>query len=168
MEFIKQRAWFGAIIFGLILIGAGVFMAREGRLAYNDVKDTLAAEKIVSSEDADIPLVPVTGPDEAKAQADAIHTHILKTTGGKTYAELDRNDPNRAQYLNSVTLRTALMESYMAFRIADLVSGVGLIVILLGGSQVVLGIYLGFVAKPAPAAATATTAAATRTVPGGI
>ena len=143
MEFIKRRAWIGAIVFGVVLIGAGLFMVREARAAHDEVTDTLAAEKIVSSEDADIPLVAVTGPAEAKAQADAIHTHILKTTNGKTYAELDRNDPNRAQYLNSVTLRTALMESYMAFKIAELVQGVGLIVALIGGSQVVLGIYLG-------------------------
>jgi hypothetical protein len=153
-------------VFGLVLIGAGAFMVREGRLAYSDVRETLAGERIVSSEDAGIPLAPVTGPDEAQAQADAIRTHMLTTTNGKTYAELDRNDPNRAQYLNSVTLRTALMESYMAFKIADLVSGVGLIVVALGGSQVVLGIYLGLVARPAKAQATP--AAWTRTVPGGV
>jgi hypothetical protein len=47
------------------------------------------------------------------------------------------------------------MESYMAFKIADLVSGVGLIIALLGASQVVLGVYLGFVARPARAAAEA-------------
>jgi len=153
MEFIRQKAWIGAIVFGVVLIGAGVFMAREGRLAYNDVKDTLAAERIVSAEDAGIPMAPVTGPEEAKAQAEVIKAHMLKTTNGKTYAELDRTDPNRAQYLNSVTLRTALMESYMAFKIADLVSGVGLIVIALGGSQVVLGIYLGLARQPNKAGA---------------
>lgn len=165
VEFIKQRAWIGAIIFGLVLAGAGAFMVREGRLAHNDVEDTLAAERIVSSEDADIPLTAVTGPAEAEAQANAIKTHMLKITNGKTYAELDRNDPNRAQYLNSVTLRTALMESYMAFKIADLVSGVGLIVIALGGSQVVLGVYLGFVARPARAPAERR---ASIIIPGGI
>jgi len=155
MDFIKRRAWIGAIVFGVVLIGAGLYMVREARAAHDEVTDTLAAEKIVSSEDADIPLVAVTGPAEAKAQADAIHTHILKTTNGKTYAELDRNDPNRAQYLNSVTLRTALMESYMAFKIAELVQGVGLIVALIGGSQVVLGIYLGLTtAKVAGSVAT--------------
>jgi hypothetical protein len=123
-------------------------MVYEGRTAHNEVRDTLADEKIVSSEDAGIPVAAVTGPAEAKAQAEAIKNHMLTTTGGKTYAEMDRNDPNRAQYLNSVTLRTALMESYMAFKTADLVAGVGIIVILLGGSQIALGLYLGFAAKP--------------------
>jgi hypothetical protein len=153
MEFIKQKAWIGAVLFGVVLIIAGLFMVREGRMAHDEVENTLSSERIVSAEDADIPLAPVTGPEEAKAQADAIRQHMLKITNGKTYAELDRTDPNRAQYLNSVTLRTALMESYMAFKIADLVSGVGLIVVAIGGSQIVLGLYLGFVARPTGAPA---------------
>jgi hypothetical protein len=164
MDFIRNRAWIGAIVFGVVLIGAGLFMVREARMANDEVKDTLASERVVSSEDADIPLVAVTGPEEAKAQAEAIRTHMLKTTNGKTYAEMDRTDPNRAQYLNSVTLRTALMESYMAFKIAELVQGVGLIVAALGASQVVLGAYLGLIARPSKegerAAAAVTKAAA--------
>jgi hypothetical protein len=157
MDFIRNRAWIGAVVFGVVLIGAGLFMVREARAAHDEVTDTLAAERIVSAEDADIPLAAVTGPAEAKAQAEAIRTHMLKTTNGKTYAEMDRTDPNRAQYLNSVTLRTALMESYMAFKIAELVQGVGLIVAALGASQVVLGAYLGLIARPALVAAGAAT-----------
>src|SRR4051794_8499724 len=105
MTNIFKRSWLGALVLGVALIGAGAFMVYEGRTAHNQVRDTLADERIVSAEDADIPLVPVTGPAEAKAQADAIKGHMLKTTNGKTYAELDRNDPNRALYLNSITLR---------------------------------------------------------------
>lgn len=147
MKLFGKYAWAGAIIFGVVLFGAGLFMVREGRLAHNDVRDTLSSERIVTSEDADIPLKEVTGPAEAKAQADAIKAHVLTITGGKTYAELDRNDPNRTTYLQSVTLRTALMESYMAFKVADLVSGVGAIVAFLGLSHVVLGLYLGFAVR---------------------
>jgi hypothetical protein len=149
MKLITRWAWVGAVIFGFVLLGSGLFMVRQARAAHNDVRDTLSAERIVSAQDADIPLVPVTGPAEAKAQADAIKEHILKTTGGKTYAELPQNDPNRATYLNSVTLRTALMESYLAFKVADLVLGVGLIVALLGLSHIVLGFYLGLVLNSA-------------------
>ena len=149
MEFIRNRAWIGAIVFGVVLVGAGLFMVREARAAHDEVRDTLSAEKIVSAEDAGIPQAAVTGPEEAKAQAEVIKAHMLKTTGGKTYAELERTDPNRAQYLNSVTLRTALMESYLAFKVAELVQGVGIIVTLLGASHVVLGAYLGVIVVPA-------------------
>ena len=139
----------GAIAFGLVLVGSGAFMVGEARSARIDVRDTLAEEKIVTAEDADIPLAPVTGAAEARAQADVIQKHILSTTGGKTYSELPRDDPNRALYLNSVTLRTALMQSYMAFKVADLVQGVGVIVAMLGLSHIVLGAYLGLTVSSA-------------------
>jgi tetratricopeptide (TPR) repeat protein len=84
---------------------------------------------------------------EAKAQSDIIWAHTMKTTGGKTYTELAQTDPLRATYLQSVTLRTALMESYLAFKVADLVMGIGLIVALLGASQVVLGGFLGLMSR---------------------
>jgi hypothetical protein len=149
MEFIKKWAWLGAVGFGILLVGSGLFMVREARLAHNDVRDALAAERIVTPEDAEIPLAPVDSAAEAKAQADIIQTHALRTTEGKTYSELARDDPRRGTYLQAVTLRTALMESYLAFKVADLVQGIGIIVVLLGASHVVLGAYLGLVTAPA-------------------
>jgi len=144
---ILRWAWIGAILFGFVLTGAGLVMLYQGRQAHNEIRDTLAAERIVTAEDSDLPNVAVTGPAEAKAQSDAIWTHIMKQTGGKTYAEMGRDDPLRTTYLQSVTLRTALMESYLAFKVADLVMGIGLIVTLLGVSQVVLGGFLGLLVR---------------------
>jgi hypothetical protein len=149
MKALARYAWIGAVVFGLALAGGGVFMILEGRSTHDEVRDTLASEKIVTPEDAGIPTAPVTGPEEAKAQADVIREHVLKITGGKTYAELDKNDPNRNTYLTSVTLRTALMESYLAFKTSDLVTGMGVIVVFLGLSHVVMGAYLGIVVVPA-------------------
>ena len=149
MKAIGKWAWVGAVLFGIGLVIGGAFMIQQGRDAHNEVEDTLSSERIVTPEDAGIPTAPVTGPDEAKAQADVIRKHALEITGGKTYAELDRNDPNRNTYLQSVTLRTALMESYLAFKVSDLVVGMGVIVVFLGLSHVVLGAYLGLVLFPA-------------------
>jgi len=144
---ILKWAWIGAVLFGLGLIVAGIFMISQGRMAHNDVRDALSAERIVTPDDAALPNVAVTGASQAKAQSDVIWTHLMQQTGGKTYAELDRADPLRATYLQAVTLRTALMESYLAFKVADLVMGVGLIVLLLGASQVVLGGFLGLMSR---------------------
>lgn len=149
VNFVKRWAWIGAIAFGVVLVGSGLYMVREARIAHDDVRDSLAAERIITAEDAEIPLAPVNSASEAKAQADVIQKHALEITDGQTYAELPRDDPRRATYLQAVTLRTALMESYLAFKVADLVLGVGIIVALLGLSHVVLGGYLGFVAAPA-------------------
>lgn len=157
MSFISKWAWVGAVAFGLVLGASGIYMIGEARSAHDEVRDALAAEKIITAEDAEIPLVPVDTAAEAKAQADIIQTHALKITEGKTYSELDRSDPRRNTYLQAVTLRTALMESYLAFKVAELVQGVGAIVALLGGSHVVLGLYLGLVAAPAKQRAAAAT-----------
>ncbi|MEX2247387.1 MAG: aromatic ring-opening dioxygenase LigA [Dehalococcoidia bacterium] len=154
MNAVRKWAWIGAVAFGLLLCASGLFMVREARAAHDDVRDALAGERIVTAEDAEIPLAPVNGPAEAKAQADAIQMHVLESTDGLTYAELPRDDPRRATYLQAVTLRTALMESYLAFKVADLVLGVGLIVTLLGLSHVVLGVYLGLITMPARESAT--------------
>src|SRR5215211_2831282 len=145
MKTIAKWAWLGAVLFGIVLAGAGLFMMMQGKSAHDDVRDTLSSERIVAAEDAGVPAAPVTGPEEAKAQADVIREHVLSLTGGKTYAELARDDPNRNTYLQSITLRTALMESYLAFKISDLVVGIGAIVVLLGLSHVVLGLYLGLI-----------------------
>ena len=74
----------------------------------------------------------VDTPAEAQAMADVIKVHTLKTTEGKTYAQLDREDPNRDFYLKSVTLRSALTQAYMGFRVAELVMGIGAITMALG------------------------------------
>lgn len=152
MKLLATWAWAGAVVFGLILVGSGIYMAMEGRAAHNDVRDTLAEERIITSQKSAIPLTPVTGPEEAKAQADVIRDDILEITGGLTYAELARDDPRRDTYLDSVTLRSALMQSYMAFKVADLVTGIGALVAALGLAQIGLGLYLGFVVvrRPTP------------------
>ena len=147
MKSVLRWAWLGAIGFGVVLVGAGVFMVVEGRAAHDEVRTTLADERIITTEDAEIPLAEVDSAEEARAQADIIREHALAATGGKTYAELDRDDPARAVYLNSVTLRTALMESYLAFKVSDLVVGMGVIVALLGLSHVALGVFLGLAMK---------------------
>jgi hypothetical protein len=150
MKLIATWAWAGAVVFGLILVASGAYMTLQGQDARNDVRDTLSAERIITSKNAETPMKPVTGPAEAKAQADTIRDDALRITGGKTYAELAPDDPNRAVYLQSVTLRTALMQSYMAFKVSDLVTGVGALVAALGIAQIGLGLYLGFVVVRRP------------------
>jgi len=150
MKLMAKWGWTGLVGFGLVLVISGLFMIGQGISARDDVRDALVDERITTSENASIPQRPVTGAAEAKAQAEVIKEDVLRMTGGKTYAELDRSDPNRNTYLTSVTLRTALMQSYMAFKVADLVMGVGALVAVLGLGQAVLGLYLGFVVVRRP------------------
>ncbi len=115
--------WVAPIILGAVFIAAGAYMVIEGRDAKNEVRDAILRENITTSQDASIPNVPVDDAATARAQADVIEKHVSELTGGKTYAELPRDDPNRPVVLNSVTLRTALNEAVMGFKVSDLVIG---------------------------------------------
>lgn len=89
----------------------------------------------------------VDGPITAWAQADVIDTHALEATGGKTYAEMDREDPVRPTAMNGALLRGALFTSVLAFGVSFMAGGVGLTLILLAAGL--------FVATKQPKVATA-------------
>jgi hypothetical protein len=150
MKLLAKWGWIGLVGFGLILLVSGLFMITQGMSARDEVRNALEDERITTSENASIPSRPVNGADEAKAQADIIQQDVLNMTGGRTFAELERNDPMRNTYVTSIALRTALMQSYMAFKVADLVMGVGALVAVLGLAQFVLGLYLGFIVVKQP------------------
>jgi len=124
--------WLAPVIFGLVFIAGGIYMMQQGRDAHDEVEDALIAENIVTPEDASIPNVRVDDADSAKAQADIIETHYLELTEGKTYSELDREDPNRETAFRAASLRTSLNMAVMGFKVADLVVGLGAFMIVMG------------------------------------
>lgn len=69
---------------------AGLVMVIGGAWGISFTHENIAQEKIVTPEDAEIPGVPVSGPMTLKAQGDIIREHTLKSTGGKTFAEMPR------------------------------------------------------------------------------
>ena len=74
----------------------------------------------------------VNGPLDAYYQADIINKHALEGSGGKTYAELDREDPARATVMNASFLRASLFTSVIAFGVAAFAMGLGVLFILVG------------------------------------
>ncbi len=126
--------WVAPLVLGAVFIGAGVYMVVEGRDAKNEVRDAILRENITTSQDARIPNVQVDDATTARAQAEVIEKHVSELTGGKTYAELARDDPNRPVVLNSVSLRTALNQAVMGFKVSDLVIGLGAFMVVIGGT----------------------------------
>ena len=113
-------------------------MVTEGRSAKDEVSDAIISENIITSDDAAIPNVLVHDAATARAEADVIEVHYLELTGGKTYAELDRDDPNRETAFRAIQLRTSLNLAVMGFRVSDLVIGMGAFMIVIGGAFVIL------------------------------
>jgi hypothetical protein len=128
--------WLAPVVFGIAFVGGGIYMISEGREAKDEVEDAIIAENIVTPEDAAIPNVRVDDADSAKAQADIIEKHYLELTGGKTYSELDREDPNRETAFRAASLRTSLNLAVMGFKISDLVVGLGLFMIVMGVTNI--------------------------------
>jgi hypothetical protein len=137
------------MVLGLILVAAGFYTLNRGWDAKDQVRTELEAQKIVTPEDASIPNTKVNSSETAIAMADIINEHAMKATGGKTYAELDREDPARQTAFNASMLRTSLYTSAMAFNVADLVVGIGLLLLAVGFAVGGVGVALGGLVIPA-------------------
>ena len=129
--------WVAPIVLGIAFIGAGIYMVSEGREAHDEVRDAIVREKITTSDDATIPNETVDDAATAKAQANVIEKHYLEITGGRTYAELDRDDPNRDTALTAANLRTSLNLAVMGFKVSDLVVGMGFFLVAVGATFVI-------------------------------
>ena len=118
---------------GLLAIIAGAVFLVAGAVTWSQVSSHLAAENITVSDDAAaFGGEAVNTPWEAFAQADIINHHALDATGGKTYAELDKEDPLRAVAMNASFLRASLFTSVVAFGVAALVMGIGVVFGMIG------------------------------------
>jgi hypothetical protein len=114
------------------LLGALVMIIGGGTV-WGIVTSQLKAENITVSEDADfMPGAAVQGPFSAYAQAEIINHHALAASDGKTYAELEQDDPTRATVMNASFLRASLFTSVVSYGVSALVIGVGILFGLFG------------------------------------
>lgn len=121
---------------------AGPYMVYRGFDARDQVATQLKAEHIVTPEDASKPNIAVVDGPSAMVQADIINKHALESTGGKTYAQMDREDPGRQVAFNASALRSALMSSALAWEVANLVIGLGALVTFLGFILLAVGLVI--------------------------
>jgi len=158
----------------LIAFGAGaVYMGVDGR---DRVRDDLAREMIVGTDDSKIAGQKVDTGAEAQEFAATIRKHTLEATGGQTYAQMDRflhengnptsdeaaaaKDPKtgepvenglRDMWVTSTALSTALNTAYFAESVATFAIVMGVALLLTGIGFLVLTLRI-----LAPAARTKT------------
>lgn len=140
-------------IVGIVSIIAGIVMIVAGALTWGMVTSQLQAEKITVPGDSALmggafAGKPVGGPLTAYAQADAINMHAMKASEGLTYAELgakateakeagdealaEEYQTKRNTVMNGSFLRASLFSSVIAYGVAALVVGLGLIIGFIG------------------------------------
>ncbi|HEX2383147.1 MAG TPA: hypothetical protein VHI95_10950 [Acidimicrobiales bacterium] len=120
-------------IVGTISIVVGILAFFAGIAVWGVVRYQLSEQHITVSSDA--PFLTgkdVKGPFTAFAQAAAINEHALEAGGGKTYAELPRDDPNRDTVMDADFLQASLYTSVVAFGVAALISFLGVMFVLVG------------------------------------
>jgi hypothetical protein len=143
---------------GIIVVVAGVILIVAGVFTWFVVRGQLADEKIVVSDDADqFAGEEVNGPFTAYAQANVIQKHALESTGGLTYAELPRDSELRQTAMTASFLRASLFTSIVAFGVAAMAAGLGVVMILIGWGMMSLAkgpvaVVQPVVAAGAPAA----------------
>ena len=118
---------------GIVSIVAGAIFTIAGVVAYVAVQQTLSDQNITVSDDADMFAgKDVAGPFTAYSQAMVIGKHAKDIAGGKTYAELPQDDPNRDTVMTASFLQASLFTSVVAFGVAAMATVLGLLMVLLG------------------------------------
>lgn len=143
----------------LILLGAAAIVA--GILGHSEVGTTLDREKITGSPnmtpeavraeveeagledvegmpDCDVAGENIDTGEEAKCFAQYIRIHALEATDGRTYAEMDQEDPARQTWVTATALSTALNTSFFAQQVARFSIAMGIALLLTGIGFLVL------------------------------
>ena len=114
-------------------IAVGIVMSIAGVIAWVVISTTLEDQRITVSDDANCAAGDgVNGPISAFCQADIIDQHTQEITGGKTYAELEQDDPTRATAMDSAFLQASLFTSVVAFGVAAMAFVLGIVLTLIG------------------------------------
>ena len=92
----------------------------------------MAAERITVSDAGCAAGDSVNGPISAFCMAQVIDHHALEATGGKTYSELERDDPLRNTAMQASFLRASLFTSVVAYGVAAFAICMGVVLALLG------------------------------------
>jgi hypothetical protein len=125
----------GVKVLGILTIVAGAILIVAGAVTWATVSTQLDDEQITVAEDAArFAGDQVNGPFKAYAQAEIINEHALEATSGKTYAQLDREDPLRQTAMTASFLRASLFTSVVAYGVAAMAIGLGLVNVLIGAA----------------------------------
>jgi hypothetical protein len=153
-----------ATVSGLVVGVSGLSFLGVGLWARRTVERSLVREHIVSVTDAKPQSTTVRSAAAARSLAEVIRSQALAAAGGKTYAETDAyvgpdgaptsdsasalkdertgapvEHPDHALWIQATALETALMQAYLAFRIADLSMAVGGTLVVAGAGIAATG-----------------------------
>lgn len=127
-------------VLAVVFVVSGAVLTAKGVDGRNQVAAQLKQEHIKVSPDAPKAYagkLVVDGPT-AQAEADVIWHHMLKASGGRTYAQISSKSSEADLKVRSTlqvgdSLRSALLASALAWNIANLAIGLGALLLGTGG-----------------------------------
>ncbi|MFR9775774.1 hypothetical protein ACL02O_06905 [Micromonospora sp. MS34] len=147
------------VVTGVVLLAAGPVMIVQGVLGRRSVGQELTRQRIAFPA-TDLPAQldryarsPVRTGVQARAYSELIAGHVVKATGGRTYAEIaaecmgagredQRLDRLRQTAFMGEALRGALLGAYQAWQLTSLVTALGGLVLLIGVVFLALAAHL--------------------------
>lgn len=112
---------------------AGYGFIAAGVTGYLAVRSQLLAENITVHPDVKkLAGKKVADPVTAYAQADIVNKHALAMTGGKSFAELPMDAPERETALMAANVRSSLLTSVLSFGVSGLAAGTGVLAVVAG------------------------------------
>ncbi|HAJ52807.1 MAG TPA: hypothetical protein DCM55_10735 [Corynebacterium variabile] len=116
-----------------ILSFAGYGFIAAGVAGYAAVRQQLVAENITVHPDVkSLAGKKVADPVTAYAQADIVNKHALAMAGGKPFAELPMDAPERETALMAANVRSSLLTSVLSFGVSGLAAGTGVLAVTAG------------------------------------
>lgn len=138
LENLGKKVAVVVLIIGLISIALGGFFINTGFTKANMITEKMVSENITYGGAGGTIAGIIDTPDEAQTMTGILDEHS-KAMGN--YAQLKKDDPNRQQILNAMTMTNSLQLAVMGFGLTDVVKASGAFMIL-------IGLSLGLISVP--------------------
>jgi hypothetical protein len=125
------------IVMGLISFAMGGFFVQQGFAKANLLTEKMASQQITYTGAGSTIQGVIDTPQEAQAMADVLTEHAAAMGN---YSKLAKDDPNRQQILNGMTMINSLELAVMGFGLTDVVKAAGAFMFLIGFTFVLIGV----------------------------
>jgi len=137
MNYFGRKAALVMILLGVVAIALGGFFVQLGFDKANYLTEKMLEQNITYTAAGGTIVGAIDTPQEAQEMADVLQEHSAAIGN---YSQLKRDDPNRQQILNALTMTNSLEMAVMGFGLTDVVKASGAFMILVGAGFLLIAV----------------------------